>query len=127
MTTEVSTETVTVTVDGLEVKVPKGTSILDAASKAGIEIPTLCHHPDLPEAGVCRMCVVEVGKQHKLQASCAFPLMETVEITTHSPRIHQARRDVLDIILSEHYGSCRTCVRNGNCELQDLAAKYGCD
>ncbi|MCJ7827123.1 MAG: NADH-dependent [FeFe] hydrogenase, group A6 [Demequinaceae bacterium] len=127
MTTEVSTETVTVTVDGLEVKVPKGTSILEAARQAGVDIPTLCHHPDLPEAGVCRMCVVEVGKQHKLQASCAFPLTEAVEITTHSPRIHQARRDVLDLILSEHYGSCRTCVRNGNCELQDLAAKYGCD
>jgi NADH-quinone oxidoreductase subunit G/[NiFe] hydrogenase diaphorase moiety small subunit len=131
MTTEVSTktetETVTVTVDGLEVKVAKGTTILEAARQVGIDITTLCHHPDLGEAGVCRMCGVEVGKQHKLQASCAFPLTDPVEITTHSPRIHQARRDVLDLILSDHYGSCRTCVRNGTCELQDLAAKYGCD
>jgi iron-only hydrogenase group A len=127
MTTEVSTETVTVTVDDVEVTVPKGTSILDAARQAGISIPTLCHHPDLPDAGACRMCVVEVNGQRNLQASCAFPLTDKVEITTHSPRIHQARRDVLDLILSEHYGSCRTCVRNGNCELQDLAAQYGCD
>jgi iron-only hydrogenase group A len=127
MTTEVSTETVTVTIDGLEIQVPKGTSILEAARRLGIDIPTLCHHPDLPDAGVCRMCVVEVEGQRNLQASCAFPLTEQVEIETQSPRIHQARRDVLDLMLSEHYGSCRTCVRNGNCELQDLAANYGCD
>jgi iron-only hydrogenase group A len=118
-------EMVTATIDGRTVEVPAGTSVLDAAAKAGVRIPTLCHHPDLPEAGVCRVCVVEVAGQRNLQASCAFPVTAGTEITTHSPRVRQARRDIVDLLLSEHYGECQTCTRNGSCELQDLAAEYG--
>jgi NADH-quinone oxidoreductase subunit G/[NiFe] hydrogenase diaphorase moiety small subunit len=120
-------ETVTVTLDGTAIEVPKGTTILDAARQSGVRIPTLCHHPDLPDPAVCRVCVVEVSGQRNLQASCAFPLTSSVEVETHSPRVRQARKDVIDLMISEHYGECRTCVRNGNCELQDLAAEYGVD
>jgi NADH-quinone oxidoreductase subunit G/[NiFe] hydrogenase diaphorase moiety small subunit len=126
MTTTVQS-TVTVTVDGRQVEVAPGTSILDAAALAGRQIPTLCHHPDLPDLGVCRMCVVEVVGQRTLQASCAFPITEPVEIHTYSPRVRQARRDIVDLMLAEHCGDCLTCARNGNCELQDLAARYGSD
>src|SRR5665647_239886 len=120
-------ETVTVTVDGRTVEVPAGASILEAAKKAGRRIPTLCHHPDLPDAGVCRVCVVEVSGQRNLQASCAFPITAPVDIQTYSPRVRQARRDIVDLMLAEHCGDCQTCGRNGNCELQDLAAEYGSD
>jgi NADH-quinone oxidoreductase subunit G/[NiFe] hydrogenase diaphorase moiety small subunit len=120
-------ETVTVTLDGKAIEVPKGTTILDAARQSGVRIPTLCHHPDLPDPAVCRVCVVEVSGQRNLQASCAFPLTSSVEVETHSPRVRQARKDVIDLMISEHYGECRTCARNGNCELQDLAAEYGVD
>lgn len=119
--------TVPVTIDGRHIEVPRGTSILDAAKQAGVRIPTLCHHPDLPDSGVCRVCVVEVSGQRLLQASCAYPITSPVDVKTHSPRIRQARRDVIDLMLSEHYGECRTCVRDGNCELQDLAIEYGSD
>jgi iron-only hydrogenase group A len=125
--TEVGIDTVSVTIDGREIEVAKGTSILDAARSCGIKIPTLCHHPDLPDPAVCRVCVVEVSGQRNLQASCAYPITSNVEIDTHSPRVRQARKDVIDLMISEHYGECRTCVRNGNCELQDLAAEYGVD
>jgi len=116
-----------VTIDGVVVEVPEGASLLDAAQQAGIHIPTLCHHPDLPEAGVCRMCVVEVDGQRNLQASCAFPVTAPVEVHTHSARVRRARRHVVDLMLSEHQGACLICGSNGNCELQDLAVEYGVD
>ena len=120
-----SDETVTVTVDGRSVDVPMGATILEAAKRAGRRIPTLCHHPDLPDAGVCRICVVEVSGQRNLQASCAYPITAPVDIRTYSPRVRQARRDIVDLMLAEHCGNCQTCGRNSNCELQDLAAEYG--
>src|SRR5665648_1162242 len=93
-------ETVTVTVDGRTVEVPAGASILEAAKMAGRRIPTLCHHPDLPDAGVCRVCVVEVSGQPNLQASCTFPITAPVDIQTYSPRVRQARRDIVDLMLA---------------------------
>ena len=116
---------VSVTIDGVETKVPFGTTILEAAKEAGIQIPTLCDHPDLCVAGVCRICVVEVEGQRTLQASCTFPIVNQQKIKTHTPKVRMARRHVLDLLLSEHYGECYTCVRNGNCELQALAEEYG--
>ncbi len=92
-----------------------------------MRIPTLCHHPDLCVAGVCRICVVEVEGQRTLQASCAFPVTGPVTVTTHSRRVRQARRRVLDLLLSKHYGECYACFRNGNCELQSLCREYGVD
>jgi NADH-quinone oxidoreductase subunit G/[NiFe] hydrogenase diaphorase moiety small subunit len=118
-------QTVTVTMDGQDIDVPIGSSILEAAQLAGVKIPTLCHHPDLPAAGVCRMCVVEVAGQRTLQTSCTFPITEPIEISTRSPRVRQARQDLVDLLISEHEGECLTCVRNGNCELQNLAVTHG--
>ena len=116
-----------VNIDGFEVKVPLGTTILEAAKRAGVRIPTLCHHPDLCVAGVCRICSVEVEGQRTLQAACAFPITTPLKVKTHTQKVRQARRHILDLMLSEHCGDCYTCGRNGNCELQTLAKEYGVD
>jgi iron-only hydrogenase group A len=119
--------TVAVTIDGIETKVSLGTTILEAAKSIGVRIPTLCHHPDLAVAGLCRICVVEVEGQRTLQASCAFPITAPIKINTYSKAVRVARRHVLDLLLSEHCGDCYSCKRNGNCELQSLAEEYGID
>ena len=117
--------TVTVNIDGVEAKVAFGSTILQAAEAVGIHIPTLCNHPDLDVAGLCRICVVEVEGQRLLQPACAFPVTNQMTIDTHSRRVRLARRHVLELLLSEHYGECYSCQRNGNCELQALAEEYG--
>lgn len=118
---------ITVTLDGHDVKVPMGTTLLEAARKVGVRIPTLCHHPDLCVAGVCRVCVVEVEGQRTLQAACAYPVTSSVKVHTHTRKVRQARRHVLDLLLSTHHGECYSCKRNNNCELQSLAHEYGVD
>ncbi|NLH50254.1 MAG: 2Fe-2S iron-sulfur cluster binding domain-containing protein [Myxococcales bacterium] len=118
---------VTVTVDGQEVKVPLGTTILEAANRLGIRIPTLCAHPDLRAAGMCRVCVVEVEGQRTLQAACAYPVFQPLSVWTHTRKVRRARRHVLDLLLAKHYGECYACGRNNNCELQALAKEYGVD
>ena len=118
---------VTAEIDGQQVKVPMGTTILEAARKLGVRIPTLCYHEDLCVAGVCRVCVVEVEGQRNLQASCAYPINNSIKVKTHTPAVRKARRHVLDLMLSEHYGECYACFRNNNCELQGLAKEYGVD
>lgn len=118
---------VSATIDGHELKVPLGTTILDAAKSMGIRIPTLCHHPDLCVAGVCRVCVVEVEGQRALQASCAYPITAPIKVHTHTQKVRRARRHVIDLLLSEHCGECYACVRNNNCELQSLAKEFGVD
>ena len=115
---------VSVTIDEKEIKVPMGTTILEACKDIGVRIPTLCHHEDLCVAGVCRVCVVEVEGQRTLQAACAFPITAPIKVHTHSRKVRQARRHVIDLLLAKHYGECYTCVRNGNCELQTLAKEY---
>jgi NADH-quinone oxidoreductase subunit G/[NiFe] hydrogenase diaphorase moiety small subunit len=116
-----------VTIDDKEIKVPLGTTILDAAKELGIHIPTLCHHEDLCVAGVCRVCVVEVENQRTLQASCAYPITAPIKVKTHTPKVRKARRHVVDLLLRKHYGECYACFRNNNCELQSLAKEYGVD
>jgi len=118
---------ISLTIDGQEVKVPMGTTILEAAKKANIRIPTLCHHPDLCTAGLCRICVVEVEGMRTLQASCAYPVHQPMKIHTHTRKVRQARRHILDLLLARHYGECYSCARNNNCELQSLAKEYGVD
>jgi NADH dehydrogenase/NADH:ubiquinone oxidoreductase subunit G len=118
---------VSVKIDDIDIKVPFGTTILDAAKTVGIRIPTLCYHEDLCLAGVCRICVVEVAKQRTLQTACTFPVTEPITVSTTSQRVRQARRHVLDLLLSKHYGECYSCFRNNNCELQSLAKEYGVD
>ncbi|OQY26412.1 MAG: hydrogenase [Candidatus Cloacimonetes bacterium 4572_55] len=119
--------TVKVTIDGIDMEVACGTSILDAARQIGINLPTLCHHNDLHVAGVCRVCVVEVEGMRTLQAACAFPITEPVTVFTHTRKVRQARRHILDLILSDHKGECYSCVRNQICQLQELANEYGVD
>ncbi|MCP4378466.1 MAG: 2Fe-2S iron-sulfur cluster binding domain-containing protein [bacterium] len=118
---------ITVTIDDKDIKVPLGTTILEAAQQSGIRIPTLCHHDDLCVAGVCRICVVEIEGQRALQASCAYPITAPMKIRTHTPEVRRARRHIIDLMLSKHYGECYTCARNTNCELQSLAKEYGVD
>lgn len=118
---------VSLTIDGVDVKVPMGTTILEAAKKVGIRIPTLCAHPDLCVAGVCRVCVVEIEGQRVLQAACAYPVNSPLKVHTHTRKVRQARRHIIDLLLSKHYGECYACGRNNNCELQSLAKEYGVD
>ncbi len=106
------------------VSVPEGTIILEAAEKIGVKIPTLCNHPDLCVAGNCRVCVVEQKGARTLQAACAVPVFEGMEILTNSSLVRKARKHIIELLLSEHNNDCLRCYKNGNCELQDLASDY---
>ncbi|MDK2976547.1 MAG: NADP-reducing hydrogenase subunit HndD [Candidatus Marinimicrobia bacterium] len=118
---------ISVTIDGTPVAVPENTTILDAAKLLGVYIPTLCHHEDLCVAGNCRVCMVEVKGSRTLQASCATPVSDGMEIYTNSRLVRTARKHVIELLLSEHRGDCLRCYRNGNCELQALANEYRID
>lgn len=118
---------VSIEINGKKLSVPFGTTILEACRENKIHIPTLCHHDDLCIAGVCRVCLVEVEGMKALQASCAYPITQSIKINTSTPMVRKARRHVVDLLLSEHYGECYSCVRNNNCELQSLAKEYGVD
>ncbi|MCK5682109.1 (2Fe-2S)-binding protein, partial [bacterium] len=111
-------------INGLEVKVAKGTTILDAAKKLNFKIPTLCHHPDLCVAGNCRVCVVEEVGAKALVAACAAPVNEGMEINTNSQVVRIARKHIFELLLSEHNADCTKCYKNGQCELQSLANEY---
>jgi NADH-quinone oxidoreductase subunit G/[NiFe] hydrogenase diaphorase moiety small subunit len=112
---------VKITIDGNEIRVPYGTTILEAARKLNIHIPTLCYHEDLCVAGVCRICVVEIEGQRLLQTACTYPVTPPhMKVKTYSSRVRKARRHILDLMLRHHYGECYSCVRNNNCELQLL-------
>lgn len=110
-------------IDNINVSVPKGTTILQAAKKVGIKIPTLCYFPDQDVKGSCRICVVEVKGSRKLAASCSTPVGEGMEVVTNSRSVRDERKAVLELMLAKHPQDCLKCVRNGNCELQTLAAE----
>ncbi len=118
---------VRVTIDDQEVSVPAGSTVLDAAEKAGIDIPTLCAHPALEPIGACRMCLVEIEKQRMLQPACTFPVSDGMVIHTRSEKAVKARRFVLQLLFSERNHFCMFCQMSGSCELQDLAYDYGLD
>jgi predicted molibdopterin-dependent oxidoreductase YjgC len=112
---------VNVTIDGRAVEAVKGETILELARRNGIHIPTLCYHPRLPIVGACRVCVVEVEGARTLVASCAFPVeQEGMVIKTNTERVLQARRLVIELLLSSGDHNCLLCESNGQCELQDL-------
>lgn len=115
---------VNLTINGIDVSVEAGTTILEAAEKLKMKIPTLCYHKDLCIAGNCRVCVVEVVGSRKLIAACSTPVSEGLEIKTNSLMVRNARKDIIELLLAEHNADCTKCYRNGNCELQDLAAEY---
>ena len=120
-------ENITVKINGVELEVPKGTTVLEAAHKAGFEIPTLCYMKEINEIGACRICVTEVneGRGFRLVAGCVYPCSNNMEILTNSPKVIESRKRTLELILSTHDRKCLSCVRSGNCELQKLAKDYG--
>lgn len=122
-------ENITVKINGAEISVPKGTTVLEAAHKAGFEIPTLCYMKEINEIGACRICVTEVneGRGFRLVAGCVYPCSDNMEIRTNSPKVIESRKKTLELILSTHDKKCLSCVRNGNCELQKLCKDYGID
>ena len=115
---------INLTIDGLSISVPEGTTILEAARTVGIDIPTLCFLKDINEVGDCRMCIVEVEGRKGFATSCIQKVEEGMVVKTNSKDVSEAREVVLDLILSNHHKDCLTCVRNGNCELQRLAQRY---
>jgi iron-only hydrogenase group A len=111
----------TLFIDSIQVTVPDGATILDAAGQAGIKIPTLCYLEHVQAIGACRVCVVEVEGGKALAASCVTPATEGMNVHTNTRRVREARRTVVELLLSEHDGDCQTCERNNDCELQTLA------
>ena len=116
---------VKLTIDNIEVEVPAGTSILDAARTAQIDIPTLCKHPDVDPSAGCGMCIVKVGG--RIMRSCCTPVSEGMEIVTNDAELKEIRKTVLKLILSNHPNDCLNCSRSGTCELQDMTAQMGID
>ena len=112
-------KTVSLIIDGITVEVPKGTTVLEAARKIGIEIPTLCFLKDVNNPACCRVCLVEVGP--KLIASCALVAEDGMKVLTNTKKVRDARKTVVQLILSNHKRECTSCTRNENCELQKLA------
>ena len=119
--------TITITMNGQKVSARPGQTILRAAQAAGIDIPTLCHHPALAPIGACRVCLVEVAGQRTLQPACTFPVADRMEVQTESPKVVRARKFVLELIFSERNHFCMACEMSGGCELQDLGYRYGLD
>ena len=120
-----NTDMVNVTIDGRKVSVHKSASVLNAAHKAGVKVPTLCYHPELRPEGACRVCVVEVEGARTLVASCVYPVNEGMIVRTNTEAVRHARRAVVELMLANHPADCLACVRNKNCELQNVAAELG--
>lgn len=116
---------VNLTIDGHKVQVEQGTTVLEAAKKANVSIPSLCYLKEINVIGACRICVVEVKGARTLQAACVTPVTENMEVLTNTPAVRNARRMTLELILSNHPFECPTCIRNQNCELQALAEAFG--
>ena len=115
---------INLTIDGVQVSVPAGSTVLEAARQANIHIPTLCYLKDVNQIGACRVCVVDVGAR-ALQAACVYPVSEGMVVKTNTPAVRQARKTVVELLLSIHDRKCLSCSRNNNCELQDLCRDLG--
>ncbi len=111
-------------INNVAIKAEEGMSVLDAAKSVGIHIPTLCHLKDLTPTGACRICVVEVEGQRNLVPSCAYPVFKGMSVETNSARVRRARKTIVELLVENHPQDCLVCVRNKNCELQDLSDKY---
>ncbi len=115
---------ITLTIDGVQVTVPQGTTILEAAKQAKINIPTLCYLKGINQIGACRICMVEIQGARGLGAACVMPAGEGMVVKTNTPKLRQVRKDNLELLLSNHNRECTTCVRSGSCELQALCNEY---
>lgn len=116
---------ITIKINGVEVSAPEGSTILEAARLAHIEIPTLCYLKEINEIGACRMCVVEVKGAKSLVTACVYPINEGMEVWTNTPKVIASRKKTLQLLLSNHDRKCLSCVRSGKCELQTLCHEYG--
>ncbi|MFW5826551.1 MAG: NADH-dependent [FeFe] hydrogenase, group A6 [Alkalispirochaeta sp.] len=116
---------ITCEINGIETRVPEGTSIYHAAKEANVQIPALCYHPDLPAWAACGICVTKIEGSPKMMRACATSVQPGMKVITHDSELHQVRKTVIELILSTHPNSCLTCPRNQNCELQRLAAEFG--
>jgi len=112
-------------IDGIDVTVPEGTTILDAAETVNIKIPRLCYHPDLKPVSACRLCVVEIKGDRLLRTACSFKVAEGQEVQTNTPFVRESRKMAMELLLSRHPQKCVECVRNGNCELQSMSEQLG--
>ncbi len=117
-------ELIQITIDGKEVLAPAGATVLEAATQAGITIPTLCHHPDLDPVGACRLCLVEIAGMRLPATACTLPIASGMTIQTHTPLLIDLRRSVLSMLLSDHPNDCMTCEVDGACELQRWVYEY---
>ena len=123
-------ETISIKINGVQYDVPKGSTVLEAARAAKIEIPTLCYLKDINEIGACRLCLVEVsegGRPFRMVTACVYPVTEGMEVLTNTPKINKSRKTNLELLLSNHDRKCLSCVRSTTCELQKLCNEYGVD
>lgn len=118
-------EEITISINGQNLTCPPGSTILQAAEKQGIHIPTLCHHPELKPYGACRVCLVEDQKSGRLLAACVAPVMQDMQIATHTERILEHRRNILRLMMAEHPESCIVCSKGNRCRLRGLASSIG--
>ena len=123
-------ETVNIKINGVDYAVAKGSTVLEAAKAANIDIPTLCYLKDINEIGACRLCLVEVsegGRPYRLVTACVYPVTEGMSVLTNTPRIMKSRKTNLELVLSTHDRKCLSCIRSTTCELQKLCLEYGVD
>ena len=118
-------ETVTLTIDGRQLSVPKGTTVLKAAIEAGIQVPYYCYHPGLGIDASCRVCLVKIEKMPKLQTSCSTPVAEGMVVVGYTEKVQKARQDVLEFLLTSHPLDCPICDKGGECPLQNLTMHHG--
>ena len=114
-------ERIKLTIDSTPVEVDPGSTVLDAAKKAGVHIPTLCYHPELKLEGSCRICVVEIEGMKNLAASCVYPAANGMVVRTNSEVVRKTRKSIVELLLANHPEDCLVCPRHGTCELQALS------
>ena len=117
----------TLKIDGIDVAIEEGSSILDAAKEAGVHIPVLCHLEGISDVGACRLCLVEIKGINKLLPACVTEVGEGMEVTTQNSQLQEYRKMVIELLFSEGNHVCAVCVSNGNCQLQDVAIEVGMD
>src|SRR3954465_7993274 len=116
---------VTLKINDRDVQVPPGTLVIEGTRRFGSEVPSFCYYPGLALQAACRMCLVEVEKMPKLQTACTLPVSEGMVVKAESPIIHQARKSMLELLLTNHPLDCPVCDKGGECELQDMTFRYG--
>ena len=124
---ETQTQTISFTLNGQKLTVPKGTLVIEAAKRAGIEIPSFCYYPGLALQAACRMCLVEVEKQKKMATACTLVAEDGMVVHGDTPAVYKARKDMLEFVLTNHPLDCPVCDKGGECELQDMTFTYGID